>query len=317
MHHIAFLIFDGIELLDMSGPQTTFYEANGLLSPEDAYTLSLVGFDTAVVTTEAGTRLLPDYSLKTCAPIDTFVIPGGQGARLLQLTELQQQQLNQTLDRAKRVVSICTGIFLVERYASGRYRSATTHWNFISALKVLSPELSVDDNRLYIEDGKYWSSAGVTAGIDLSLQLVAKDHSPQLAADVARFLVVYLQRSGGQQQYSGMLQLQQPATPVLSKLVKWISEHLQQSLTTGVLADQACVSERSLYRLFKEGYDCTPMQYVTAVRLEHARQLLTGSKQSVKAIGLACGYPSYDSFRRAFERETSINPQAYREHFSQ
>jgi transcriptional regulator GlxA family with amidase domain len=194
-------------------------------------------------------------------------------------------------------------------------RRVTTHWRFANDLATRFPKLKVDANALYLKDGAFYSSAGITAGIDLSLALIEEDYGPRVALDVAREMVVYLKRSGGQEQYSEPLQFQSRAQDRLANVAVWIVNHLGEDLRVERLAEKANVSPRHFNRLFKDSFGDTPADFVEKLRLGEARRLLGERGSRIEAVALASGFSSADSFRRAFERRFGLAPAAYRGRF--
>lgn len=316
MHRVGIFIYDGFELLDMSGPQTTFYEASGLLPGQQGYEQITLAISNDAVTTEAGTRLLPDYELAQCPPLDTLLIPGGSGSRQFTFSHSDVAKMRKLIDNTPRIVSICTGVFLLARHGFLHQESVCTHWNFVDQLARTFPTLKVNADSLFTQDKKLWTSAGVTAGIDLALHLVERDHDAVIAAQVARQLVVYLKRAGGQQQYSSTLQLQNHSHPVLDKLHQWVVQNLGRKMTIAALAESACIGERQLYRVVQQSLNMTPLQYVDDIRFSHAVHALTEGKLTVKQVAHQCGYQSSDGFRRRFEKRFGMTPLLYQAHFS-
>ena len=313
MHKVVFLAFEGIELLDLSGPQTAFYEANCISN--NFYELSLCGFSTEVIRSEAGTQIIPDVSIYELDEIDTLVIPGGKGARLLALTSDESQELKRVAQKAKRVVSICTGAFLLAQCSEKESLNITTHWAYAGKLKQSYPALNVDEHELYTQDGKYWSSAGITAGIDLSLHLIEQDISKEAAMQVSKAMVVYLKRSGSQLQFSDILSAQQSKNPVIISVIEHISNNLEQDLSVSALADKACLSERQLHRLFVQETGEAPAAFVEKYRMNIAKELILNNPTHLKSVALNVGFKSYDGFRRAFERQFKVSPQHFKSLF--
>ncbi|MCW8855819.1 MAG: DJ-1/PfpI family protein [Kangiella sp.] len=311
---IAFLVYNDMELLDMAGSQTAFYEASQYV--DDSYSVEVVGFDDRMVVSEAGTQIQPNTTIDDLQDCHTLVIPGGRGARNNVFTTDFIAKLKQLMARCKRVVSICTGAFLLAETSLPKGTKVATHWAFVDVLAKSFPELEVDKKSLYVQDGKYWSSAGVTACIDLTLRLIELDHGKTAAMHVAQHLVVYLKRTGSQQQYSEFLELQTPSDGRLIAIVDWLKQNLQKQLTVQMIADKANMSERQLYRSFLKEVGKPPAHYLEELRMDLARTLLVSSDESLKKIALSVGYRSYDGFKRAFERNLSISPLRYRQAFT-
>jgi len=195
-------------------------------------------------------------------------------------------------------------------------RRVTTHWRHAHDLARRFPALKVDPKALYLKDGKFYTCAGIAAGIDLSLALIEEDFGPRVALSVARELVVYLKRPGGQEQFSEPLKFQTQASDRFADLAAWIQGHLQEDLSAEALADRACLSPRHFSRRFKDAFDATPAAFVESLRLTEARERLTLPDQTIERIAASVGFKSTDAFRRAFERRYGLKPTTYRKHFS-
>ena len=310
---VVFLAYDDMELLDLSGAQTAIYEAQRIL--DGGYEIEVVGFAGECVTSEAGTQILPGKTIRQIRNCHTLIIPGGRGARLGPWSETRLNQLRRLIARSERVVGICTGSFLLAATGLPDGTRVATHWASLDEFEQRYPRLSIDRDSLYVNDRKFWFSAGVTSGIDLTLRLIELDFGPLVATQVARQLVVFLKRSGSQRQYSDFLNIQEPKTNRVAGLIVWLKSHLTDSLSVQGLAKQANVSERHLYRLFVEETGLTPTAYIEQLRMETARTLLITSGKDAKQIGLSVGFKSYDGFRRAFKRTYSTTPAHYRETF--
>lgn len=312
---IAFLAYTDVELLDLSGAQTTINEARQFL--QGGYETEVISFSTEPLRTESGITIVPDTPIDKVTNVHTLVIPGGCGARLGTFSDVQLNQLRQLMTRVERVVSICTGSFLLARTGLAPGTRMTTHWASAEQLSRAFPELVVEADRLFIQDGKLWSSAGVTSGIDLTLHLIEQDFGSLAASHVARQLVVFLRRSTSQRQFSDFLHLQRPKSDKVAALVQWLQGRLSDTVSVVQMAEHVAMSERQLHRVFQRELGLTPAAYFESLRMETARTLLTTSTQSVKAIAYVVGYQSYDGFRRAFERAFASSPTQYRDRFGQ
>jgi len=310
---ICLLAYEGMELLDFSGPQSAFYEA--LQAQSESYELQVVGFSKDVVRCEAGLQVIPSKLIDEIDECHTFIIPGGKGARVLSLKHLQLASLRLLMSKSERVVSICTGVYLTARVGLPANTKVATHWAFIDDLKKQYPQLSVDLDKLFVQDGKYWSSAGITSGIDLTLRLIEIDYGTALAYHVAKHLVVYSKRSGSQKQFSNVLDIQTPRSDRMELIMNWIKEHIDEVITVKNLSELAHLSERQCHRLFLKETNMTPAQYVEKYRMQTASELLATTEREVKTIALAVGFQTYNGFARAFERSFSVTPTAYRKAF--
>jgi transcriptional regulator GlxA family with amidase domain len=217
---------------------------------------------------------------------------------------------------ARRVGSICTGAFLLASAGLLDGKRATTHWRFAGLLKKWYPKVIVDSEPIFVRDGKMFTSAGVSAGIDLALAMVEEDHGTKVALEVARDMVLYLRRSGGQSQFSTVLATQTTGRDTLRELQGWILEHLHEPLTVETMAAQAAMSPRHLSRLFLKEFGATPARFVENLRVESARRNLEESRDGIKEIADHCGFGSAESMRRAFQKVLHTPPSTYRDRFA-
>lgn len=308
---LAFFIADGFQALDLFGPLDAFMETNNFVS--NAYKSCLLGLQQSTITTAYGQSLLADYALGGAPDIDYLIICGGSGMRTLSLAELQRQQLRAIADKARRVLSICTGAFITARLYSDTALILTTHWRHCQQLQQQAPHCVVEATPLFIQSGKVWSSAGVLSGVDLALEIIRQDHGATVAASVAKELVMYLQRRGGQSQYSEALQVQSGESLRLASLLEWLLQNLAQPVTVTQMAEHVAVSSRQLSRLFKLHLHTTPKKYLNQLRLNHARDLLCQENLNLDHVASKVGFSSYDSFRRAFYSQFGISPSFYQQ----
>jgi len=308
---VALVLFDDFQALDVFGPLDAFDTANALVP--GSYRLQMWSLDNDVVRAENGARVVADRCLHANLRPDTLIIPGGRGARTLQLTGLQRKLLTALARRSRRLVSVCTGAFLAAELAVGVHRIAT-HWKYANELRARFPALQVDADVMYLHDGNLWSSAGITAGIDLALKLIADDLGETVSVACARELVVHYRRAGDQAQFSEPLQLQQRTRGKFSDLLAWIAANPKLDHSVTALAERMRTSPRHLTRRITREFGEPPARFVDRIRLDHARTLLMQGLR-VEAIAEAVGFRSADAFRRAFERRFSISPSTYRQRF--
>lgn len=322
---IAVLAFEGCQSLDVLGPIEVFHGAterllerqlqDGAHEVERAYTSVVVGLSRESVRSESGVRLLPDLTLEECLEpgelLDTLVLAGGPGIALLARDRDALARIGQLAKRARRVVSVCTGAFILAALGLLDGRRATTHWAYCDQLQSLFPRVQVERSPLFVRD-VVWTSAGVTAGVDLSLALVEQDFGQELASEVARWLVVFMQRSSNQPQLSAPLALQSAERMSLRDLVTWLVEHPTNDLSVAVMAKRCGMSVRNFARLFRAQLGVTPARFVTQVRSEYARRLLEGSRRSIDEVASTAGFASGDALRRALRRTTGEAPSVYR-----
>ncbi|GAB5343852.1 GlxA family transcriptional regulator [Pseudomonas fluorescens] len=316
---IHVLAFDNAQVLDVTGPLQVFASTNDLARQRGLplpYAASVIAAQTTPVMTSAGLALLAEPLPAADTPCDTLVIAGGWGvygaAEDAELVAWVKQKAQHT----RRMASVCTGAFLLA--ASGLLDGCrvATHWTRCEELARKYPLLTVESNPIFIQQGAVWTSAGVTAGIDLCLALVEEDLGRAVALEVARHLVVFLKRPGGQSQFSAALSLQKGDTR-FADLHAWIAENLSLDLNIPTLAAQAGMSERSFVRHYRAETGQTPARAVELIRVDAARRQLADSTASVKRIAVQCGFGCEETLRRSFLRALDVTPQAYRERFCQ
>jgi transcriptional regulator GlxA family with amidase domain len=311
------LTFPQVQLLDVAGPIQVFTAANELAAKTEArtpYAIRVVAPKGAQVRATSGltfvTAPLPDPA----EPLDTLIVAGGQGVMQAADDPSLVDWLRARAGTARRIASVCTGAFLLAAAGLLDRRRAVTHWEYCDQLGRRYPAVKVEPDPIFVHDGDVWSSAGVTAGIDLSLALVEEDLGRGLALAIARHLVVFLKRPGGQAQFSAALLLQS-ADDRFADLHSWLAEHLAGDLSLSRLAAQAGMSERTFLRRYREATGMTPARAVERLRVEAARQLLVETRLLAKRIAARCGFGSEETMRRSFARLQGVNPQDYRQRF--
>ncbi len=306
---VAIVSFPEVQALDVSGPAEVFSQAG--------YAVELAAADGEPVRASNGIRLVPDHSLERCrGPLDTLVVAGGRGVRAAATDERLISWLRLAARRSRRVTSVCTGAFLLARAGLLDGRNATTHWAACAALARSYPTVRVDPDPIFVRDGNVYTSAGVTAGIDLALALVEEDLGAAAALEVARNLVLFVRRPGGQAQFSATLAGQAAARPGIRELQAWICEHLEADLSVPALAERAFMSPRNFSRVFAQQVGSTPGAFVESVRVERARTLLETTDLQVEEIARASGFGTVETLRRAFGRRVHVSPSEYRERFA-
>jgi len=312
------LAFANAQVLDVTGPLQVFASANDLLRQQGLpapYVATVIADPGGAVPTSAGLALLAEPLPAPDAPSDTLIISGGWGVYAAAQAPHLVQWVAQQAGRSRRVASVCTGAFLLAASGWLDGRRVVTHWTRCEQLAREYPQLQVEANPIFINDGPVWTSAGVTAGIDLALALVEQDLGRGVALEVARHLVVFLKRPGGQSQFSATLALQQDGNR-FDDLHAWIAENLAMDLGIPTLALQAGMSERSFVRHYRADTGQTPARAVELIRIETARRLLADTPLAIKRIAVQCGFGSEETLRRSFLRAMGVTPQAYRERFS-
>ena len=317
MPTVAIAIFPGVQALDVAGPVDVFSEANGFLAPDDRYEVTLVSAGPAPLRASNGMTLIADATFeKARRPFDLALVAGGPAlpdgtppdARLL-------EWLTHVAARCSRYGSICTGAFALGHAGLLDARNVTTHWQHAAQLAAQFPQARVDFDRIYLRDGPLVTSAGVTAGIDLSLALVAEDHGPHTALAVAKRLVVFAQRQGGQSQFSPYLTAPADETSPVAKVQAHVMQRIRESFTVKQLADVAGMSARNFARVFVLETRVTPHEFVERARVDAARKLLESSGAALKTIAYDCGFGTADRMRIVFTKRIGVTPMQYRERF--
>lgn len=311
---IAFVGYDNVTTLDLFGPLEVFATANDVLGSK-VYQLSTVCASGKQFHGESGVRVAADVAFRDAPPFDTILVPGGAGLRDPRFGDAVVAFLKARARSTRRIVSVCTGLEALAQAGFMNGRRATTHWRFAATLGKKFPEIKLDIDAIYVRDGKFYTSAGVTAGIDLALALVAEDHGEKTALKVARELVVYLTRSGGQGQFSEPLQFQTCAGEGFADLAGWMLRNLGKDLSAPALAARANLGVRHFSRRFKASFGVTPAAYVERLRLDEARKRLAMKRHNIKSVAASVGYTSADAFGRAFERRFGIRPSHYEKQF--
>jgi transcriptional regulator GlxA family with amidase domain len=316
---IGFIGFDGVVAIDLAGPAEAFACAKvkeGENCSNPCYEVITIAASNQPFVAESGVVFKPQKTFKNAPPLDTLIIPGGIALREPNVSRSVSAFVKALAGQTRRIVSICTGIYGLAATGLLAGRKVTTHWRFAPDVARRFPDLRVHDNAIFLKDGPFYTSAGATAGIDLSLSLIEEDYGPRVALAVARELVVYLKRSGGQEQYSEPLQFQTESVSRLSELTTWILSHLNENLSVETLAARACLCPRHFSRRFKIEFGATPADFVERLRLGEARRRLSVGDNSVENVGTSVGFKSADAFRRAFERRLGVNPSDFRQRFA-
>jgi transcriptional regulator GlxA family with amidase domain len=315
----VFLVYDGFQLLDLAGPLDVFRAAT-LLGASPPYRTLVATATGLPATSESGVRVAADTSLtrlrRSRTAIDTLVVVGGLGSRTAAADRGTTSSVAALARRSRRTTSVCTGAFVLAAAGVLDGRRATTHWASCAELATAHPSLDVEPDAIFVRDGDVWTSAGVTAGVDLALALVEDDHDATLAHQVAGWLVVFARRPGGQAQFSAQLLARPGATPAIAAIQQWVPEHLDEDLGVEALARRAAMSPRTFARTFRAETGTTPAAYVESLRVEAARRLLETSDLTVAAVAAAVGLRRAETFHRAFRRRVGTTPDEYRRHFS-
>jgi transcriptional regulator GlxA family with amidase domain len=318
---VLFIAYPGVGLLDLTGPFTVFWSASWFLNQrnEPAYERRVATVQGGLVETADGLAVMSEpLSAFDHLPIDTLIVPGA-----LDLSgALDDRELIAWITahapRARRICSVCTGTFVLAEAGLLDGRRVVTHWQAGAALRARFPRLRLQPDALFVRDDPVWSSAGVSAGIDLALALVQEDCGRDVAMSVSRQLVVYLKRPGGQAQFSEMLHGQPGTDGAFADLHDWLTKHLDdETLSVDTLARRACMSSRNFARVYKTQTGRTPAKAIELFRLETARRLLEETNERIEAIARRTGFGDEDRMRNTFQRHLNVSPRDYRDRFGQ
>ena len=317
-HRVVFVVYDGIQALDLTGPFEVFHGASSVLSgrtpARQPYSLVITSLAGGAVTTESGIQVMT-VAASTVDEVDTLVVPGGAGAQAAALDHHIIALVRTLARRAERTVTVCSGAFVAAAAGLADGRRVTTHWARAAALRRAHPDVEVDADPIYIHDGNLWSSAGVTAGIDLALALVEHDHDAEVAQVVARWLVMFLRRPGGQSQFATPIWTDRAETAPVRAAQDMIDSEPGADHRVAVVAARVNMSERHFTRCFTEETGMSPARYVARVRVETARRSLETSSATVDTIALRCGFGTAETMRRTFTRRLGVSPDQYRRRF--
>ena len=314
---IGLIGFDRVAGIDLVGVLDAFYIASRLCTPEPpSYETVVIGLTGAPFRSESGLRMSPDVALADAPPLDTVVVPGGDGLRRPQVQAEVGAWLRTREGEVRRFVSVCTGAYGLAASGLLDGRRATTHWRHAGHAARTFPSVRFEPDAIFVKDGPCYSSAGMTAGIDLALALVEEDHGPAMALAVARQLVVYMKRSGGQLQYSEPLRFQTRGGDRFADLVALMLGDLGRDWTVAAMAQAAGLGQRQFARRFNAAFAQSPAAFLTGLRLDEARLRLASGRDGLARIAHAVGFGSDDAFRRAFERRFGLTPGAYRARFA-
>ncbi|QQD52566.1 DJ-1/PfpI family protein [Pseudomonas fluorescens BBc6R8] len=313
---IALLAFPRVQMLDVVGPADVFAEAARQLGNSRAYRISVIGTVAGQIKGTNGLRLATDDSIETFkGAIDTLLIAGSPSVNDVAHDAHLRDWVRYQATRVRRIGSVCSGAFVLGAAGLLVGRRVTTHWNSSALLARQYPDAVVEPDSIFIRDGNLYTSAGVTAGMDLALALVEEDHGRDLALSVAREMVMYFKRPGGQSQFSAQLAAQTAERTNIRQIQTYIVDNLAADLSVALLAQRADMSERNFARVFKAEGGFTPAEFVELARIDQARRLIEGSNVSLKRLADQVGYANVDGFRRAFVRRLGVPPSDYRKRF--
>ncbi len=322
VRHIVMVAFDDAQMLDICGPLEVFSCAARLLTDDERrrplpYTVEVVAARRGPLRMSSGLELVAQRRFGDVrGGVDTLMVAGGRGAAAAAADEALVAWLRRMAPRVRRLASVCTGALVLAQTGLLDGKRATTHWSACAQLAARYPQITVDPEPIFVRQGKVYTSAGVTTGMDLALALVEEDHGAQVARATARQLVLFLQRPGGQSQFSAQLEVQLADREPLAELTAWMADHLAHDLSVEALARRAAMSPRNFARVFGRMVGATPARFVERLRVEAARRRLVESGDGVDAVAADCGFGTAESMRRAFQRTLRVAPSDYRARFA-
>lgn len=316
MRSIAIAIFPDVQALDVAGPQDVFAEANQFVAVDQGYKISLIGATREPVRASNGMALLPDATFQdSVLPFDTALVAGGPTLPHTPPEHGLAQWISDTAPLCQRYGSICTGAFVLGHAGLLDGKRVTTHWQNAASLAQQFVQSQVELDCIYIRDGNLLTSAGVTAGIDAALGLVTEDHGADVALAVAKRLVVFAQRRGGQSQFSPYLTKQQNEASPIAKVQSFVQENLKQQFTVEQLAEVAGMSARNFARVFVQSTEFTPHEFIARARIDTARGLLESTNLPLKTVAFESGFVTAERMRRIFVGRLGVTPNDYRKSF--
>lgn len=316
---IVFAVFPGFQMLDLAGPHEVFVQAGQRAehAGRPGTSVCAVAAAPGPVPSSGGLAVSPALTAREfTGPVDTLIAVGGGGVHAACADAEFVDWFARTARRARRTASVCSGAFLLGAAGLLDGRRAVTHWSSCARLAEQYPRAVVDPDPIFVRDGDLWTSAGVTAGMDLALAMVEADDGPEVSRAIARQLVMFVQRPGGQAQFSAQLAAQRPARQPLRDVLDWIADHLCDDLGVPALAARAGMSERNFTRVFRAGTGRTPAAYVESARVEAARRLLESTGIPLDVVARSCGYGTVATLHRSFKRAVRVTPGDYRRRFA-
>jgi transcriptional regulator GlxA family with amidase domain len=318
-HLIDFILFPDALGLDVTGPLEVFNTASAISEhvpgKETKYAFRFVAAESGAVRLSSGLEIIADATFEEERPADTLVVPGGIGVAHALRDSIFIAYIRKQARRVKRILSVCNGTFILAEAGLLDGKAATTHWMVAAEFANRYPQVHLTSDAIFTVDGNIYTSAGVTAGIDLALAVVEEDCGLSTALEVSRLLVLYLRRPGSQSQFSAPLKAQQAAGEQFSKLYRWLENNLDQPVSVEKMADYSAMSPRHFARVFKTTTGMTPATFLETLRLDRARALMTAGNQSLDSIAQASGFGREERLRRAFIRRFDVTPSQYRLHF--
>lgn len=313
---VAVLLFPRFQMLDLAGPGDAFGEVKVLSNGAAEYEILTIGTTRGPVKSSSGITLLPDRTIfDPCPRFDTVLVPGGLGVFDVLEDSTVLDWLAAQSKTCRRLGAVCNGGFALGAARLLDGKTVSTHWMDASRMMAMFPKAVIEPDRIYVKDGSLYTTAGVTAGIDLSLLLIEEDFGKRMALDVAKYLIVYLRRAGGQSQFSPLLEMQADGDSDVAEIQQYILDHIHERHTVESLARHFNMSARNLSRVFSKKTGATLISFLNDARIDAARRLLEGADLSIKEVAGRCGLDNGESLRRLFTRRLAIGPTEYRQRF--
>ena len=314
---VGLLGFDGVAALDIIGPLEALHIArfpNDQADGAPCYKPVIIGLTSKSFVSESGLRFRAQATVDSAGPLDTILVPGGKGLRQAETSRRAAAWLTTQAGSTRRIASISTGLYALAPSGLLDGRHVVTHWRFARDLAQRFPKLRVSQAASFLKDENFYTSAGGTAGIEMTLALVEEDFGKPVARGVAREFVMRLRPPGDEEDRFDPANYQSDPAERISELPAWIVAHLHENLTVEALAERACLCPRHFSRLFKQIFNCTPAGFVEELRMSEARRRLLGLRTPVESVAESVGFKSSNAFRRAFERRVGLTPTAFRRH---
>jgi transcriptional regulator GlxA family with amidase domain len=313
-HRVVLLAYEGVELLDVVGPLEAFAAVEAK-TPTAPYSVAVAAERPGLVRAASGLAIEATRDLGALAEADTLLVAGGGGIERALEQPALVQAVRDAAPRVGRIGGVCTGAFMLAEAGLLDGRRAATHWAHCGRLAARYPMVKVERDPIFIADGNIWTSAGVTAGIDMALAMIERDRGPTGALKVAQELVMFRRRPGGQSQFSVDLSAQATENRNMRRLQEWIIDHPVADLSVEALAERVAMSPRNFSRAFGAKTGATPARFVERARMQRARLLLETTAQTVEAIAATCGFGSADVMTRVMQRSLGVSPSDYRKRF--
>ncbi len=318
---VSMITYNNAQILDVTGPLEVFAMANKYIADErtqdrSAYHIEIAAEEPGPVAMSSGVRIVADRSWASeLTDVDTLLVSGGVGAYEASRNKALQKVLREQETSARRIAAVCTGSFILAEAGLLDGRQAVTHWMACERFAYEYPAVRVEPDKIFVRDGHIYSSAGVTAGIDLALALVEEDYGRKVSLKAAKALVVFMKRQGGQSQFSSRLRAQAVTEGLLQGLPEWIAENPCSDLSVEKLAERAAMSERNFSRVFTRETGMPPARFVESVRIDRARYYLENDSLSLEKVAEKSGFGTAERMRRTFLRHIGVLPGAYRKRF--